>query len=107
MSEQTTLPAVAAHGARRLPSVDVDSYNVELKDSEGFIGDRASKGAFRNMIDRVRKSMHPKIDPAPNSNTEKEPDDWVSGDDPMTGAQASYLKTLSEQCGEPETFSQT
>jgi hypothetical protein len=50
---------------------------------------------------------NPKIDPAPNSNTEKEPDDWVSGDDPMTGAQASYLKTLSEQCGEPETFSQT
>ena len=57
MSEQTTLPAVAAHGARRLPSVDVDSYNVELKDSQGFIGDRASKGAFRNMIDRIRKSM--------------------------------------------------
>jgi Protein of unknown function (DUF3072) len=25
----------------------------------------------------------------------------------MTGAQASYLKTLSERCGEPETFSQT
>jgi Protein of unknown function (DUF3072) len=41
---------------------------------------------------------NPKIDPAPNSNTEKEPDDWVSGDDPMTGAQASYLKTLSEEC---------
>ncbi len=30
---------------------------------------------------------NPKIDPAPNSNTEKEPDDWVSGNDPMTGAQ--------------------
>ena len=31
------------------------------------------------------------------SNTEKNPDDWVSGDEPMTGAQKSYLKTLSEQ----------
>jgi hypothetical protein len=41
---------------------------------------------------------NPKIDPAPNSNTEKDPDDWVSGDEPMTGAQASYLKTLSEEC---------
>jgi hypothetical protein len=41
---------------------------------------------------------------APNSNTEKEPDDWVSGDDPMTGAQASYLKTLSEECGQPDSF---
>ena len=47
---------------------------------------------------------NPKIDPAPNSNTEKEPDDWVSGDDPMTGAQASYLKTLSEDCGDPDSF---
>ena len=47
---------------------------------------------------------NPKVDPAPQSNTEKEPDDWVSGDDPMTGAQASYLKTLSEECGEPDSF---
>ena len=47
---------------------------------------------------------NPKMDPASNSNTEKEPDDWVSGNDPMTGAQASYLKTLSEECGEPEVF---
>jgi hypothetical protein len=30
-------------------------------------------------------------------NTQKDPQDWVSGDDPMTGAQASYLKTLAEQ----------
>ncbi|MCP3389838.1 DUF3072 domain-containing protein [Bradyrhizobium sp. CCGB12] len=30
-------------------------------------------------------------------NTQKAPKDWVSGDDPMTGAQESYLKTLAEQ----------
>ena len=48
--------------------------------------------------------VNPKIDPAPNSNAAKEPDDWVSGDDPMTGAQASYLKTLSEECSEPNAF---
>ena len=48
---------------------------------------------------------NPKIDPAPNSNTAKDPDDWVSGDEPMTGAQASYLKTLSEECDEPNAFS--
>jgi hypothetical protein len=47
---------------------------------------------------------NPKIDPAPNSNTEKEPDDWVSGGDSMPGAQGSYLKTLSEECGEPDSF---
>src|SRR3954471_13963054 len=33
----------------------------------------------------------------PTGNTQKDPDDWVSGDEPMTGAQASYLKTLCEQ----------
>ena len=48
--------------------------------------------------------INPKIDPAPNSNTEKEPDEWVSGSDPMTGAQASYLKTLSEELHEPDNF---
>lgn len=31
------------------------------------------------------------------SNREKDPDDWVTGDERMTGAQASYLKTLSEE----------
>jgi hypothetical protein len=38
------------------------------------------------------------------SNTQKDPEDWVSGDDPMTGAQASYLKTLCEQAGCPDRF---
>ena len=53
---------------------------------------------------QAASEANPKIDPAPNSNTEKEPDDWVSGNDPMTGAQASYLKTLSEECDEPDSF---
>jgi hypothetical protein len=34
-----------------------------------------------------------------SSNLEKDPDDWITGDEPMTGAQASYLKTLSEEAG--------
>ena len=40
----------------------------------------------------------------PTDNTQKNPDEWVSGNDPMTGAQASYLKTLCEQAGTPELF---
>jgi Protein of unknown function (DUF3072) len=35
------------------------------------------------------------------SNLEKDPEQWKTGDEPMTGAQASYLKTLSDQAGEP------
>jgi uncharacterized damage-inducible protein DinB len=34
------------------------------------------------------------------SNTEKDPGEWVTGDEPMTGAQASYLRTLSQEAGE-------
>jgi hypothetical protein len=37
------------------------------------------------------------------SNTQKDPDDWVTGDEPMTGAQKSYLETLSQEAGaEPD-----
>ena len=35
------------------------------------------------------------------SNAEKDPHDWATGDETMTGAQASYLKTLSDEAGEP------
>ena len=37
---------------------------------------------------------------ASNSNMIKDPEDWTTGDEPMTGAQRSYLKTLSEEAGE-------
>ena len=36
----------------------------------------------------------------PQGNAAKDPDDWVTGDEQMTGAQASYLKTLTEEAGE-------
>ena len=38
---------------------------------------------------------------ADNSNMSKDPEDWVTGDEPMTGAQRSYWKTLSEEAHEP------
>ncbi|MBA2529286.1 MAG: DUF3072 domain-containing protein [Euzebyales bacterium] len=38
---------------------------------------------------------------SPPSNTAKDPEDWVTGEEAMTGAQASYLRTLSEEAGEP------
>ena len=34
------------------------------------------------------------------SNTVKDPDEWTTGDENMTGAQRSYLKTLSDEAGE-------
>ena len=35
------------------------------------------------------------------SNAQKDPDQWVTGDEAMTGAQRSYLETLSQESGEP------
>ena len=49
------------------------------------------------MADNVKAQNND--DDAP-SNTVKDPDDWVTGDEPMTGAQASYLKTLSQEAKE-------
>jgi hypothetical protein len=37
---------------------------------------------------------------APEGNAIKDPDDWVTGDEPLTGAQRSYLHTLAEEAGE-------
>ena len=48
----------------------------------------------------ANQKTQPKADPDSRSNTEKDPEDWVTGDEPMTGAQASYLKTLSEEAHE-------
>jgi hypothetical protein len=50
---------------------------------------------------------NPKLDPDPPTNTQKDPEEWVSGGDPMTGAQASYLKTLSEEARDPQAFDET
>src|SRR3979490_275903 len=58
MAEDTpTTSGIGRHGATRLPSVDVDSFNIELKDDDGFPGDRASKGAFREILDTLRKPL--------------------------------------------------
>jgi hypothetical protein len=57
MTDETRITGIAVHGASRLPSVDIDSFNIELKDDEGFLGDRASKGAFRNILEKWRRPL--------------------------------------------------
>jgi predicted NBD/HSP70 family sugar kinase len=57
VEDTVTTSGIGRHGATRLPSVDVDSYNIELKDDDGFLGDRASKGAFRQILDTLRKPL--------------------------------------------------
>jgi predicted NBD/HSP70 family sugar kinase len=57
MAEDIITTSIAGHGGKRLPSVDLDSYNIELKDEDSFVGDRASKGAFRKILDDLRKPL--------------------------------------------------
>jgi predicted NBD/HSP70 family sugar kinase len=72
MSEQSVVgPALSAHGSARLPGVEVESYNVALKDENGFVGDRASKGAFRDFIEEWRKPLR-KIGRDPFGGKDKE-----------------------------------
>lgn len=52
-----TTSGIGKHGVLRLPSVDIDNYNIELKDDDGFLGDRACKGAFRRILDDLRKPL--------------------------------------------------
>jgi len=51
------LPVITEHGAKQLPSVDVDSYNLEIRDEEGFVGDRASRSAFNDIIEEWREPL--------------------------------------------------
>jgi len=51
------------------------------------------------MADANNSGSNPKAG-EPEGNAAKDPEDWVTGDEQMTGAQASYLKTLSEEAGE-------
>ena len=77
---------IASHGSPRLPSVEIDGFNVELKDDEGFLGDRARKGAFRDILDDLRKPLQKNgEDPLGKKSTEEIPkshlDELLVGDD--------------------------
>jgi hypothetical protein len=54
-----------------------------------------------NSFQKYMAQPDPAISPnESHSNAEKDPDEWVTGAEPMTGAQKSYLKTLSDEAGE-------
>ena len=54
--EPTQTPAtVLGHGGRVLPEVTVDTCNEELRDEEGFVGDRASGQSFRAILDDIHE----------------------------------------------------
>ncbi len=81
------------------------SYLNTLSQQSGEqLDENLTKSEASQMIDEKRNAAVNKGEAAGDqpavSNTEKDPDTWVTGSEPMTGAQQSYLKTLSDEAGE-------
>lgn len=97
---------------QRAPVVSTEDVQnrVRQEGEEGRVDpDISSEVSGEPNIDyAIKKSSGNKNDPenqnSPNTvrsdNTIKNPDDWTTGEEPITGAQRSYLKTLSEEAGE-------
>ncbi len=103
MAEEVLATGIARHGAGRLPSVEVDSFNVELKDDDGFLGDRACKGAFRKILDGLRKPLKkngedPLGDKAAEKLSKSELDEALVGED--IAAAALVHGAIEEFAGE-------
>ena len=86
MPKAATTDALVQHGACELPSVVLDSYNLELRDKEGFIGDRASKRAFAEKLEdwreRVSKVGEDPLGKTPTEDiSKKQLDAMLKGDD--------------------------
>ncbi|HVY39908.1 MAG TPA: ROK family protein [Polyangia bacterium] len=75
MSSPPTPPISISHGSSELQVVTVDAYNAELRDGDGFIGDRASNRAFRAILDESRERIREatKEDPLGDTPTEELP----------------------------------
>ncbi len=81
----------AHHGMLDLASVRIAGYNLEVKDDEGFIGDRASQGAFRDLLDDWRRRCRERgeADPfgkLPSRKLSKKRIDKALADSPNVGA---------------------
>jgi len=73
-SRSAAKPATGPHGAEELPSVVVTSYNLEIRDEDGFVGDKASRSAFVEHLDALRAHLK------------------RNGDDPLDGETARISK---------------
>jgi predicted NBD/HSP70 family sugar kinase len=104
MSMTDQMPnSLLAHGAEQLSLVTVDAYNAELRSSEGFVGDRASKRAFVAIIDdwreRVRQSGDDPFGDTPTTDISKKQFDKVmaQGDAEAAGIIQGAIEEFSQE----------
>jgi predicted NBD/HSP70 family sugar kinase len=89
------------HGAMQLPAVTVESYNLEVRDEEGFVGDKASGRAFRELLDDLREKVGEDADPfgdAPSREIKKKNLDRVliEGDPVAAGIVHGAIEEFSQ-----------
>ena len=68
--------------------------------TDGQTNDRTTDQTTDQATDSSSSEMLGAPRPGDSGTTEKDPDNWVTGDEPMTGAQRSYLDTLAREAGE-------
>ena len=96
-------PDLLAHGAETLSRVTVDAYNAELRHSDGFVGDRASKRAFQAILDdwreRVRKMGEDPLGEQPSEEISKKQLDKVllEGDPEAAGMVHSVIEEFAQE----------
>ncbi len=96
-------PTVFPHAARTLTAVTVDTYNEELREAEGFVGDRASGKAFRKILDKCRTKLqeHGHEDPLGYEDSrdisKSKLDKILNGKDPLA---AGVVHTAVEEFGQ-------
>jgi Protein of unknown function (DUF3072) len=64
------------------------------------ISDRAGTNSAQRRCTTMNTKPKSDINPGVPANTEKHPDEWTTGEESMTGAQASYLRTLCDEAHE-------
>ncbi len=103
VKSKTEDSSLIVHGASTLPFVSVDNYSLEIRDKDGFIGDKASKGAFRELMDKWRKPLKElDLDPFGGAPSEEVPKDkltkLLTGDDPeKAGFVQSVIEDFAQQ----------
>ncbi len=100
---ETAPPPLLAHGSAQLSLVTVDTYNAELRTSDGFIGDRASKRAFQAILDdwreRLRKVGEDPLGESPSERlTKKQLDKLLTeGDAEAAGVVHGAIEEFSQE----------
>jgi hypothetical protein len=102
-NRQALSTPLVGHGSGRLTGVVVDAYNCELRDSEGFIGDRASKRAFQAILEdwreRVRRAGEDPLGETPSDELGKKTLDklLVSGEPEAAGLVQGAIEDFAQE----------